>query len=223
MAESHENDSLLREIDEEIRQENLNKLWERFGTHIIGAAVALVVVVAGYQGWTHWEKSARLEQGAKFAGAQDLQRTKSMDEARGAFAAFAADARPGYALLARFREADILASQGKAQEAADAYRLIAGDTGTDTLYRDLATLYGVLHEMTGKADANELSSRLAPLMADNNPWRYTARELTAVLALDSGSTEQAKQMFTELSQDPAAPSGIVERAKEMLAAMGGTG
>jgi len=38
---------VFREVDEELRRDRLMALWKRFGPYLIGAAVALVLVVAG--------------------------------------------------------------------------------------------------------------------------------------------------------------------------------
>ena len=43
------NDMMAREIDEELRRERLLQLWDKYGTYVVAAAVALVVGVIGYQ------------------------------------------------------------------------------------------------------------------------------------------------------------------------------
>ncbi|MEE8534520.1 MAG: hypothetical protein V3S45_00650, partial [Kiloniellales bacterium] len=59
-----------------------------------------------------------------------------------------------------------------------------------------------------------------PLTADANPWRHSAREISAVLAFRSGDREKAVELFTGLAKDASAPEGIRARAGEMLAAIG---
>ena len=44
-------DSLLREIDEDIRRERYAKLWKRYGSYVITALVLLLAGVAGYMIW----------------------------------------------------------------------------------------------------------------------------------------------------------------------------
>ena len=62
-------DGFLREIDEELRQEHYEKLWKRYGKYVIGAAVALVVTVAGYQTWRSSVTESRRAEGERFAAA----------------------------------------------------------------------------------------------------------------------------------------------------------
>lgn len=213
-------DSLFREIDEELRQEHYAKLWKKYGNHVIGAALALVVGVAGFQGWRHYDVSTRTDEGMRFAAAQRLMQEDQNEAAAQSFGRLAAESSAGYALLARFQEAAILARQGDQAGSIAAYRELAEDTGIDALYRDLALVLGALHEID-TVDRAALSQRMAPLTADDNPWRYSAREIIAVLAQRGGDVSKARELYSGLANDVAAPSGIRSRAQEMLAILGG--
>src|SRR5690606_20556257 len=50
-------DNIFREIDEELRSDRMRALWRRFGPFVIGAAVAIVVLVAANEGWSWYTKS----------------------------------------------------------------------------------------------------------------------------------------------------------------------
>lgn len=215
----HLQDSLLREIDEDLRQERYAKLWKRYGGYVIAAAVALVVGVAGFKGWQSWDLRTRRAEGEKFAAAMQLEQSGKLEAAQAAFGKLAAESRPGYALLARFQEAALLAKRGDRAGAIAAYREIAADSGVDALYQDLAVLLGTMHEMEG-GSPDQLLPRLAPLTAADNPWRYSAKELTGVLELRKGQREKARGLFSSLANDATAPQGVRGRAGEMLAILG---
>lgn len=209
-------DSLFREIEEDLRQEHWAKLWKRYGNYAVGAVLALVLSVAGYQGWRAYDIATRQSDGERFAAALKLADDKQTQAAAEAFAGLAADATAGYALLARFQEAALLAKRG---DPAAAYAELAQDPGVDAVYRDLAVILGAFHEMNGPG-AGDLSARLAPLTADGNPWHHSAKELIAVLAARAGDRTKARALFTALAADATAPQGIRARASEMLAILG---
>lgn len=210
-------DSLFREIEEDLRHERWTKLWKRYGTYASGAVLALVLSVAGYQGWRAYDITTRQSDGERFAAALKLAGDKQTQAAAEAFAGMAADATAGYALLARFQEAALMAQRG--EPAVAAYADLAQDPGVDAVYRDLAVILGAFHEINGPG-TGDLSARLAPLTADGNPWRHSAKELTAVLAVRTGDRTKARALFTALAADATAPQGIRARAGEMLAILG---
>lgn len=210
-------DGFFREVDEELRREHYAKLWKRYGWYVVAAAVVLVVAVAGYQGWRAYDLKTRTAQGERFAEAMGLTADGQVEAAIGAFSGMAADSG-GYAMLAGFQEAALLARNGDTDAAAAAYRRLVGDSGLNSIYRDLALILGAIHEMDG-GDPGELSRRLAPLTADDNPWRHSAKELTAVLAVRSGNRDLARELFAWLAADAVTPRGMRSRAGEMLSAL----
>jgi hypothetical protein len=207
--------SLLREIDEELRQERLKKLWQRHGWAVAVAALAVVAAVAGYQGWRAYDLKARREAGERLAAAQALAERAQPEVAAAAFAELARDAGSGYALLARFQEAALLARSGDRAGAAARYRALAEGAGGDALYRDLAVLLGAMHE-AGMADPALLAERIEPLTRPGNPWRHSARELAAALAEMKGERQRAKELYAALGADAEAPESLRRRADEML-------
>jgi len=213
-------DNLLREIQEDLRRERFETLWKRFGSWLIAAAVAVVVAVAAFQGWKAWQTSERNARSAEFIAAEGLVQSNPA-AAADAFAALAQESG-GYALLARFREAALLADQGRLEDAAAAYEQIAA-SDAEPLYRDLATLRALGLRLAGDppaADLETFAGSLESLSGANNPWRYAARELEAALALRQGNTRRAQQLFAELQGDRETPPGIRARAGEMLARLG---
>ncbi|MFQ5765412.1 MAG: tetratricopeptide repeat protein [Rhodospirillales bacterium] len=221
MAEKSEDDLLFREIDEELRQEQWQKLWQAYGNYAIAAVVALVLGVAGYQGWRAWDVSTSQAEGRRFTQALALVAGDQADEALKAFTSIAADSRAGYQLLARFQEARLLARRGDAAGAAAAYRAVAEDGGVDSLYRDLAAILGALQALnTAGADLEALKRRIEPLAADGAPFRWSAREVLALAAEQSGDQAGARKRFTELAAAAGAPQGVRARAQEMLSILG---
>ena len=221
MAEKTEEDILFQEIDDDLRQDQATKLWRAYGKHVIAATVLLVVAVAGFQGWKAYDFSTREADGKRFSKAQAMVQTGQREAALQAFADIAADGRAGYALLARFQQARLLARASDAAGAAAAYRALSGDGGIDSLYQNLAVILGGFQELNvAGADLAALESRLEPLMAETKPWRFSAREIKGLLAHKSGDAAAARKLFQGLATDPRAPQGVRVRAQEMLSILG---
>lgn len=215
-------DSLLREIDEDLRQERYAKLWKQYGNYVIGAAIALVIGVAAYQGWQSYQLGQREKAGAAFAAAMRLE-TADPAAAREAFRRLAAEAPAGYRILAGLREAALAAKSGDVQAAVAADRRVA-EASDDRLYRDLAELSAVLAEMDAGSPPMTLPAleeKLAPLAEAGQPWEYTAKETLAFFADRAGERQRARQLFEGLANNAEAPPGIRARAEAMLTMIAG--
>lgn len=211
---------IIREVDEELRRENWEKLWKKYGKLAIAAAIALVLGTAAVVGWREFDRSQRMAAGDRFGAViADVENTKDPAQAADMLAAYVADAPDGYATLARMREAKLRADAGDREAAVAIYDMLAVDSAAEPLFRDLAALYSVRMQVDS-GDPITLNARLSPLAADGNPWRYTAREMQAIVAMNSGDITAAREIFTRLADDMDTPDSLRARATEMLRAMG---
>jgi hypothetical protein len=208
---------IFREIDEELRRDNLLKLWSRYGRYIIGLGVVVLMMAGGIVAWRDHQLSERRAQSMRYASALSLAREGRQAEAAKVFAAVAQESG-GYATLASFEEAELLAKSGDRKGALAAYDRIAATSGLDPVFRDLAVLLSVMHG-TPEGDPHSVIDRLAPITAVGNPWHSTALDLTAAARVESGDKSGALAVYKTLADDLAAPQGLRARAAEMAAAL----
>lgn len=205
---------LIQEIEEDLKHEQYAKLWRKFGGVVIGACVAIVAVVAGYQGWQSYYSGQRRDEAAAFATASGLAATQ---EAAAALDKLALQAQTGYGILAELRRASLLAEAGDADAAKAAYDTIAAKTSIAPVYRNLAILRSVALSLDS-GDPAALQIRLQPLVATG--WRHSALELQALLAQRQGDTARMREIYQQLADDMATPQSLRGRAAEMLSALG---
>jgi hypothetical protein len=101
-----------------------------------------------------------------------------------------------------------------------ALQALAGNGEVDPLFRDLGAILAAAREFDG-GDPAALKARLEPQAAPGQPFRFTARELLAMLALRSGDVEGAARMLGELRRESGLPEAQERRVGELLAALGG--
>jgi hypothetical protein len=207
---------IFREIDEELRRDNLLKLWSRYARYIVALGVLVLVAAGVVVAWRDHQLSERRAQSLRYASALSLAREGKQPEAAKVFAAVAQE-RGGYATLASFEAAELLAKSGDRSGAVAAYdRLATGEF--DPVFRDLAVLLSVMHGAP-ESDPHSVIDRLAPMTAAGNPWRPTALELSAGARAASGDRSGASGIYKTLADDLAAPQGLRARAAEMAAAL----
>ena len=210
---------IFQEIDEDIRRDRFADLWKRYGVFVIAACVALVIGTGGWVAYREWRESARIDLAERYRAAAELAQANQPAQAAEAFAAIADDASEGYGMLARLRQAAAHAEAGDRTAALAAYDRVAEDAGVERAYRNLARLQAAML-LADQAPAAEVEERLEPLLANDNPWRNSARELKGLVALREGRTEEARQAFQAVVDDAAAPAAVRGRAQQMLQAIG---
>jgi hypothetical protein len=217
---------IFDEVEEELRAERARQFLTRYAGAIAAAAVLVVALVAGWQGWRWYQ--ARQDEAA--AGVYITAMLQAADTGPNAAAAHAASLTgfgqlaqhgpAGYRTLARFNAAALEAAQGHLPQALELWNQVATDSSADPLMRDLAELLWTQHQI-GTADPGTLEARLKPLAQPNGPWHAMATEQLALLALRQGKTGEAKQMLTALTNDVTAPDGVRQRATAVLAQLPG--
>jgi len=214
---------IFQEVDEEVRRERLNKLWQTYGNFIIAACVLVVAAVGAWRGYEYWQTKKAGESGAAFEAAVTLAEAGKVQEAEAAFAKLAADGTAGYRVLARLREAAEL-TKTDSKAAVKAYDEIAADKSAGQVIQDLAAVRaGFL--LVDTAPFSEIQSRLEPLTGPERPFRHSARELLALSAWKTGDVTAARKWADMMMTDPQTPAGTRSRAEILseLIAAGGKG
>lgn len=213
-------EALFREVDEDLREEQMRRLWKQYGGFLIAAAVLIVVVVAGYQGWNAWQSSRQTDEAQAYEQALQAVAAGNVDDATAQLNALASDGSTGHAALARLHHAGLLLERGETAEALAAYRALAEDASVDQVMRDTGrVLYG-LHGVDSE-DPATVQAMIAPLTAPGHAFRHSAREVQALLALRAGNTDEARSLFNELASEALTPRGMRQRAQDMLGLLGG--
>ena len=96
---------LFDEVDEDVRRDQLKKLWDQYSIYIIAAALLIIAAVGGWRGYQYLEAKKAAEAGAAFDKAVELSDQNKHAEAEAAFNDLAAKAPSGYRMLARLRAA----------------------------------------------------------------------------------------------------------------------
>ncbi|HVZ03854.1 tetratricopeptide repeat protein [Hyphomicrobium sp.] len=214
MADEH--DSLLREVQEEIRREQMEKIWQKYNGLIVAAAALIILSVAGYKYWETRRVAAEEQAGATFAAAENLSDDKKKTEAEAAFKKIADSGPAGYAALAKLQLAGAQAKAGKTADAVATFDSLAKDTRADNLLRSYAQLQAASLRLSD-ADYAEIQNRLKPLLGDDAPFDKSARELLGLAAFKAKKYDEARNYLEPLLVDPKAPQGLQARVKVVMA------
>lgn len=211
---------IFKEVEEDLRREKAAEWWKRYSLFIYATAALVVLGVAGYQGWRAYDQKQRAEQSDSYAAALELAASGDTAGARQALAALGDPSGSGYSLLAALAQARLAAEAGDTAAAEEIWAAVADNGDAGAAVSDLGALFSVMRRMND-GDPAALHGELRPLAAEGAPYRFTALELLAALALRTGDTAAARDHLTQITDDPAAPAGSRSRAAELLASLPG--
>jgi hypothetical protein len=206
---------LFDEVDEDVRRDQLKKIWDRYSIYIVAGALLVIAAVGGWRGYQYLEAKKAAEAGAAFDHAVELSDQDKHAEAEAAFNSLAASASSGYRMLARLRAAAELASHDS-QAAVKLYDDIAADRSVGASERELARIRaaGLLLETASYANLQE---RLEAAAAPEATFRHSARELLALSAWRANDTTAARKWLDLIANDADTPQGMRSRAEALQA------
>jgi hypothetical protein len=206
---------LFDEVDEDVRRDQLKKLWDQYSIYIVAGAFLIIAAVGGWRGYQYLEAKRAAEAGAAFDKASELAEQNKHAEAETAFADLAAKAPSGYRTLARLRAAAEVASRDP-QAAAKLYDEIAADRSVGAPEQDLARVRaaGLLLETSPYPN---MLQRLEQATAPGSTFRHTARELLALSAWRANDTAAARQWLDVITNDGETPPSLRSRAEALQA------
>jgi hypothetical protein len=206
---------LFDEVDEDVRRDQLKKLWDRYSIHIVAGALLIVAAVAGWRGYEYVEAKKAAEASVAFDKAVELSEASKHAEAEAAFNSLAATAPSGYRMLARLRAAGEAESHDP-KAAVKLYDDIAADRSVGALDQDLARIRGA-QLLVETSTYPDLLTRLEPLAAPGGTFRHTARELLALSAWRANDTTAARKWLDMIANDGETPPGLRSRAEALQA------
>jgi hypothetical protein len=206
---------LFDEVDEEVRREQLKKLWDKYSIYFIALMVLIVAAVGGWRGYQYLEAKKAAEAGAAFEKAVELSERDKHAEAETAFTELAAKAPSGYRTLARLRAAAEAASRDP-KAAAKMYDDIAADRGVGSEWQDLAKMRaaGLLID---SASYTDIQQRLEASAAPKSTFRHSAREMLALSAWRNNDTTAARKWLDAIAEDGETPASLRSRAESLQA------
>ena len=214
-----DNETFYREVDEELRREQLTGTWKRYGKWIVAAVLLFLAALAGFLYWQQQKELRAGEHGEQLTALfEDIQAGKTKG-AEGKLDALAKESGPGYRAAALLTKADLAVTQGNEAAALATFRQVAEDDDVAAPWRELALIRQTAIEFD-KIPPATVIQRLQPLAQAGNPWFGSAGEMVAVAHLKQQRPQQAAGIFAAMAKDENIPESIRSRALQMAGALG---
>ena len=212
-------ESFKREVDENLRRDQLRDFFKKNGTWLIGGVLLFLVASGGLIWWrqhqvqVHGAETEKLAEIYKDIGSGNTaQVPKQLDT-------LSDSGSKAVSASAKFARAALALQQNDAKQATGIYKSVADDSGMPDPYRHAALIRQTALEFDS-LKPEEVIARLAPLAKPGEPWFGTAGEMTALALVKQGKRQEAGQLYAAIAKDNGVPESIRARAVQVAGSLG---
>lgn len=214
-----EDNVLLREIDDAVRQDQYSDFAKTYGTPILVLLVGGLLAFGGYLFWESRQEAAMEAQSEQLVAALDQAQAGNLDSADKAAAALAEEGKGGAAVSAKLLRAGVAMERGEAENAAQLYGEVADDENAPPILRNIAAIRGMTATFDTR-DPQEVIDTLQPLAVPGEPFFGSAAELVAMAYLEQDKRAEAGALFGEIAKSEDVPESLRARSRQMAGLLG---
>ena len=214
-----DNEAFYREVDEELRRDELKSYWDRYGRLAIVAGLLFIAAIAGSFWWQNKKDMEAAKRGADLISAYEDIAARNKAAAAPKLDSLAKSDAPGYRAAALLTKADVAIEANDIAGAVASFKAVADDKDLAAPYRDLATVRMTALEFD-KLPPKAVIDRLKPLAVPGNPWFGSAGEMSALAHLKLNQPRDAARIFAAMAKDQKVPETIRTRAGQMAGSLG---
>ena len=218
--DADEQEAFIREVTEEVKNDNLKQMWEKYGIYIILLVVLAIVGAVSFESFKSWRQAKSETWSDTYAYALNLENQGKYDESLKVLEQMEKTGGNIYSDIARLQTSNILFEQGKNEEAIKVLEEIAADKSINKKLRDVSAVKLASYKLDN-APREEIDALLQPLIRENGSWVNIAKEMTAMAAIRDGNIEEAQVLYNEILNTPNLPDGLKMRVQDMLSVLNG--
>jgi hypothetical protein len=187
---------IFDEVSEELKQDQLKQIWNKYSKYIISVAFILFISVLGYFFYDKWRlEKIEVSSSQFFSGIEKLEKKEFLSSIE-IFSKNVDQAHQGYKTLSLFGIAEANFKIGKVDEMILNYKSIYENQNIDVYYRDLARLLSVMKDNVSSFEIQK--KILYPILNSPSKLQLLAAELEIMLLIRFNKIDEAKLSISKL-------------------------
>ncbi len=212
-------DAFIREVDEDLKNESLKKMWDKYGLLITIFVVVVLTLAVSYESLKAWYIKRAENWSDAYAVALSLQNQGKYEESSQALSMIVDKKFGSFANLAKMQQVNVLLDSGKTEEALELLQKIVDDKGFNSQLRDVAIIKLASYKQDN-APRQEMEQLLAPIVKNpENAWYVFAQDMLAMVSVRDGNVKEAKEIYNNLLNDNSVSEDIKGRIKDILSVL----
>lgn len=210
-------DAFIQEVDEDVKNDNLKVLWNKYGAFIIAFVVIAVSAAVSFDRIKSWKEMQNQRRTEEYMATAQFNAEKP-DDTIAALQTMSQKNQGIFSDFARLQIANVLLSQDKVDDALIVLENIVNDAQVNSEVKHIALIKLASYKLDDM-DKNSFETLLAPLTAENNSWAPIAKDLLAMSAIKNGDIETARKIYENLLQVEDLPDNFKSKIQDMLSSI----
>ena len=208
-------EAFIKEVTEDVKNDNLVRFWKKYGTLIIVAVVLIVSATVGFETIRNWRRQGYIQKTEQYMSTLS---EPSAEQMLAQLEKIAGGNYGVYSELARIQITDILFDQGKEEDAMNMLSVMASNEELDPRICKLAAIKLAAHKVD-VAPRAEIEALLKPVIDADDAWTPIAQEYIAFAAIKDGDKDTARDIYNALLQNGQISEEFRARIQDMLSAL----
>lgn len=204
-----EEEHLIKEVDEEVRQDNYKILWSKYGKYIITFVIVVILFVSSGTIYKNYKISQYKKQSELYFEAINYIEKEEYAEAKKTLDKIVVLKNSGYKDLSLL---NILNLKSKNKISYDLDKI----EPTKNTYLDDFIILQKFNQQIGLENENIAIDNIIRISQPSSPWRFTAHELLAAYYVKKNNFNKAIQSLNAIVEDNESPILMKKRAKTLL-------
>lgn len=210
-------DAFIQEVDEDVKNDNLKALWNKYGLLIIAFVVLAVSAAVSFDQIKNWRIAQNQKRTEEYMAAAQIRQ----DDPETTIAALQQVSQKNQGIFsdfARLQIANVLLSEDKVEEALTALENLVNDKQVNSEVKNVALIKLATYRLD-TMDKDSFEQLLQPLLKENTSWTPMARDLLAMSAIKNGDIDTARNIYENILKIEDLPEGFKVKIQDMLSSI----
>lgn len=212
-----EQEALLREVDDAVRQGDFESFMGSYGKPLLGVVIAGLAAFGAYLFWDNQNEAKMENSSEELVTVLDQLEAGNMDTAEARLEGF--EGEGAAAISAKMLRAGLASENGNNTEAARLFGEVAADEAAPKAMRDVALIRQTALNFDGMEPAAVVAA-MKPLAVPGEPFFTSAGELLAHAYLAQNKRAEAGALFARIARDENTPQSARARLLNMAGILG---
>lgn len=209
-------DAFIQEVDEDVKNDNLKVLWDKYGLLIVAFVALAVSAAISFDKIQAWKIQRNQNRTENYMAAMQLQ--ENPDATIEALQKISSDNQGLFSDFAKLQIANVLLAENKQEEAFATLENIVAEKQVNDEVKNIA----LIKLATYRVDSlgyDEFAALVRPLIENKSSWTPAAQDLLAMSAIKNGNIEDAKEIYNKILKVKDLPEGFRSRIQDMLSSI----